>query len=109
MIVTGSVGDDGGGLRQLLRRLQLARGVDDLSTLLALGFGLPGHRALHVGRQIDVLHLDRRHLDAPRIGVLVEDLLQLLVQPLALATAGRRARPGPSTLRSVVCASCDVA
>ena len=31
-----------------------------------------------------MLHLDRRHLDAPRIGALVEDLLQLLVQTLAL-------------------------
>ena len=36
------------------------------------------------GGQVDVLDLDRRDLDAPGIGVLVEDLLQLLVQPLAL-------------------------
>ena len=69
---------------ELRGRFELAGGVNDLRALLALGLGLPRHRALHVGRQIDVLHLDRRHLDAPRLGVLVEDLLQLLVQPLAL-------------------------
>ena len=73
----------GGRLRQLLRGDQLAFGVDDLGALLALGLGLAGHRPLHVLRQIDVLHLDRRDLDAPRIGLVIEDVLQLLVQPIA--------------------------
>ena len=66
-----------GRLRQLLRRLELARGVNDLGALLALGLGLPRHRALHVLRQIDVLDLDRRHLHAPGIGALIENLLEL--------------------------------
>ena len=76
-------GDYDSGLGQLLRGFQFARCVDDFSTLLALGFGLPRHRALHIGRQIDVLDLDRRHLDAPRIGMLIQDLLQLLVESIA--------------------------
>jgi hypothetical protein len=76
--------DDGRRLRQLLRRLQLALGVDDLRALLALGFRLARHRALHLLRQVDVLHLDRRHLDAPRLRFVVEDVLELLVQSIAL-------------------------
>ncbi len=84
VIAIGCGGDDAGGLRQLRGGFELAGRVNDLGALLALGLGLPGHRALHVGRQIDVLHFDRRHLDAPRVGVLIENLLQLLVQPLAL-------------------------
>ncbi len=107
--VTGSLRDDRRGLAEFLRGLQLAFRVDDLSTLLALGFGLAGHRALHVGGQIDVLDLHRRHLDAPRIGALIEDVLQVADSVSRAATAGRRAPTCPSTLRSVVCASCDVA
>ena len=80
----GSAAMTHGRLGELLRRLQLAGGVDDLGAFLALGLGLPRHRALHVWRQIDVLHLDGRHLDAPGIGVLIENLLQLLIQPIAL-------------------------
>jgi len=33
-------------------------------TPFALGLGLPRHRALHVLRKVDVLHLDRNDLDA---------------------------------------------
>ena len=36
-----------GGLRQLLGRLELALGADDLGAPLALGLGLARHRALH--------------------------------------------------------------
>jgi hypothetical protein len=57
--------------------------VNDLRALLALRLGLAGHRALHVGRQIDMLHFHRRHLHAPGIGVLIEDLLQLLIEALS--------------------------
>ena len=84
MIATGSVAMTRGRLRQLLRRIQLAGGVNDLGALLALGLGLPRHRALHVLRQIDVLHFDGRHLDPPGIGALIEDLLQLLIEVVPL-------------------------
>ena len=80
----GSVAITLRGLRELRGRLELAGGVDDLRALLAFGFGLPRHRALHVRRQIDVLHFDGRHLDAPRIRALIQDLLQVLVEPFAL-------------------------
>ena len=51
---------------QPLGRLVLALGVDHLRAPLALGLRLAGHRALHAARDLDVLHLDDRDLDAPR-------------------------------------------
>src|SRR6266545_4334602 len=71
------------GLAELGGGLELALGVDDLGPALALGLGLLGHRALHVLGQVDLLHLDRRDLHAPRLGVLVDDPLQLLVHLVA--------------------------
>src|SRR5581483_7129876 len=53
---------------QLLRRLELALGVDDLRAPLALGLSLPCHRTLHAARDLDVLHLDDRDLDPPGPG-----------------------------------------
>src|SRR5580765_3356201 len=74
---------DLGGLGQLGRRLELAVGVDDLGPALALGLGLLGHGALHVLGQVDLLDLDVRNLDAPGLGVLVDDPLELLVDLVA--------------------------
>ena len=51
---------------------------------LALGFCLSGHRPPHFLREVHRLYLDLRHLDAPGIGVLVEDLLQTRVELIAL-------------------------
>src|SRR5262245_55249557 len=58
--------------------------MNDFRALLAFGFGLARHRALHVFRQVHALDLDERHLDAPRVGVLIEDVLQTLVQLFSL-------------------------
>ena len=81
----GGVGaDDVGRVGELLRRLELALGVDDLGPPLALGLGLAGDRALHLLGDFDVLDLDRGHLHAPGLGRLVDDLLQLFVESLAL-------------------------
>src|SRR3989442_6290321 len=68
---------------ELRRRLELAVGVDDLGSALALGFGLLGHGALHVLGQVDLLDLDGRHLYPPGLGVLVDDPLELLVDLVA--------------------------
>src|SRR3954471_13923806 len=68
---------------ELLRRLELALGVDDLRAPLALGFGLAGHRALHLRGDLDVLDLDDRDLDPPGAGLLVDDRLQDRVDLLA--------------------------
>ena len=70
---------DVGGVGQLLRRLKFALGGDDFGAALALGFGFFRHSALHVVGEDDVLDLDRRHLRAPRFGVLVDDVLDLLI------------------------------
>ena len=97
-----------GGLHHFFRGLKFAFGVDDLGAAFALGFGLLGHRALHRVGQRHVLDLDRRDFDAPRFGLPVDDLLQLLVDRLALR---KQVVQGawPSTLRSVVCAMSEVA
>src|SRR5580704_5173556 len=73
-----------GGLHHFFRSLKFALGVDDLCAPFALGFGLLGHRTLHGVGQRDILDLNRRDFDAPRFGLPVDDLLQFLVDRLAL-------------------------
>ena len=82
------------GVLEPLRGLELALGGDHLRAPLALGLGLAGHRPLHALRDLDVLHLDDRDLDAPRRGLLVDDPLQDRVDLLALRRAARRASAG---------------
>ena len=83
-IAVGLPADRRGSLRKLVGGLELALGGDDLRAPLALGLGLARHRPLHRLRDLDVLDLDRRDLDAPRLGLLVDDPLQLVVQAVAL-------------------------
>ena len=73
-----------GRLRELLGGLELALGADDLRAPLALGLGLARHGPLHALRELDVLDLDDGDLDAPRLGLLVDDALQDLVDLVAL-------------------------
>jgi hypothetical protein len=57
----------------------------DVMALLPLGLGLPGHGALHRGRQLDVLELHPLDVDAPpRAGVL-QDQPNLVVERVGLA------------------------
>ena len=58
--------------RELVGGLELALGVDDLGPPLALGLGLAGDRVLHPLGDLDVLDLDRGHLDPPRLGLGVD-------------------------------------
>ncbi len=78
------VADHVGGVGELGRRLELALGVDDLRAALALGLGLAGDRVLHPLGDLDVLDLDRRDLDPPRLGLRVDHVLERLVEMLAL-------------------------
>ena len=94
----GVAAHDLGGVEQALGGLELALGVDDLGAALALGLGLAGHGALHALRDADVLDLDRGHLHAPRLGLLVDDLLQALVELLALGQ--QRVEVGPAEHRA---------
>ena len=50
-------GNHGSSLSELLGRLEFAGCVNDFTTLLTLGFSLTGHRTLHIGRKVDMLHL----------------------------------------------------
>jgi hypothetical protein len=76
--------DDLGSVGQLLRRLELALRIDDLRPAATLGLSLAGHGTLHRLRDLHVLDLDDADLHAPRLRLLVDDLLEILVQPLAL-------------------------
>ena len=67
-----------------MRRLLLAVGMDDLGAPLALGLGLARDRPDHAFVEVDVLDLDIGNLDAPRVGLRVEHLLDVGVQPVAL-------------------------
>ena len=100
--------DDRRRLSELLTCLQLTLGVDDLRPLLALGLGLTGHGPLHGLRQLDVLHFDDADLDTPRLGLLVDDLLQLFVDLFPFQSRSSSV-DWPSTERGVVWAICDVA
>src|SRR5439155_17960936 len=63
---------------------KFALSVDDLRAAFALSLTLLGHRAFHGVGQRHVLYLARSDFDAPRFGLPVDDLLQLLVDRLAL-------------------------
>src|SRR5579863_2495268 len=78
------LGEDAGGLDQLLRRLLLALGIDDLGAPLAFGLGLAGDGADHALVEVDALDLDVGDLDAPGFGLLVEHVLDASIELVAL-------------------------
>ena len=80
----GRPGQDLAGLQRLLHRLQLALRVDHLGTAQPLGLGLLGDRAHHRLIQVDMLRLDIGHLDAPGVGLRIEDRAEILVELFAL-------------------------
>ena len=67
-----------GGVGQLGGRLELAVGVNDLGALFTLRLGLLGHGPLHLLRQVHCLDFDQGDLDPPGVGLLVQDVLELL-------------------------------
>ena len=80
-------------LREALRDL-LFRLPQDVARLpLALGLRLPRHRVLQRLRDLHVANLDRLHGDAPRIGLLVENALQLAPHRLAVRNHLRQLVP----------------
>ena len=52
---------------------------DNLGSALPLGFGLRGDGPLHLLRQVHLFHVNPSHLNAPRLGMLVENYLELSV------------------------------
>ena len=58
--------------------------------------------------QLEVAHLDDADLHAPGLGLLVDDLLELTVDAVAVVNSSSR-WDWPSTLRSVVWAISEVA
>ena len=72
-------------LKQFLRGLMLAFGINDLGAPLALRFGLTRDRTNHRFVDVDVLDLDIRDLDAPGIGLAIEYCPDVRVQFVALS------------------------
>src|SRR5262249_17470775 len=72
------------GVEQFLRGLLLPLGIDNFGTARALGLGLTGDCPDHALVEIDALDLDGRDLDAPRLGLLVEHVLDIGVELVAL-------------------------
>ena len=76
--------EDAGCLDKLLGRLLFPLGMDDLGAAFALGLGLAGDGADHAVVKIDALQFDSGYLDAPPLGLLVEDVLDVGVELVAL-------------------------
>ena len=64
-----------GCVRESLRGLELAFGVNDLRTPLSLRLRLLGHGALHLLGKIDVLDFHQNHFHSPGLSVKIQDLL----------------------------------
>ena len=77
-------GDNRGSILELLRRAELTLGVDDLGPFLTLGFRLAGHGALHGIGQFYVFYLNDADLDAPGLRLLVDNLLEFLIDLVAM-------------------------
>src|SRR5262249_37182346 len=73
-----------GGIEQRLRRLLLSLCVDDLGTAGAFGLGLAGDCPDHALVEIDALDLHGRDLDTPPLGLLVEHVLDVGIELVAL-------------------------
>src|SRR6476646_5315797 len=71
--------DDIRRFTELDRRLKLSFGRHNFRASLALGLSLFGHGALHVVWKRNVLDFNRGHLGAPRLGMPVDDILDLRV------------------------------
>ncbi len=84
----GAAAEDLSSIAEVFRGLGLALGVDDLGAPFAFGFGLAGDGALHGLGKLDVFDLHRGDLDAPRLGLVVDDLSQTLVELIALGQQG---------------------
>ena len=101
----GSCGQDMGGLGHLGGGLEFTLGVDHLAPPFPLRLGLLGHGPLHLDGQVDGPQFHQGHLDAPGIGMFVQDLRQLGVDFLPLAESKSSRSTWPQTLRRVVWAS----
>ena len=82
--------------------------MNNFCAALAFGFRLLGDGALHLFGDVDLLYFDFADFDAPRFGFGVEDNLKLGIY-LSRCERISSSSNWPTTLRMVVCASCDVA
>ncbi len=76
--------DDLSCIRQLLRGLKLSFGMNNLGPPFPLRLRLLSHSPLHLLWQINVLQLNQNHLNPPRIGLNIKNLLNPAVNPFPL-------------------------
>jgi hypothetical protein len=69
--------EDPACLDELLGRLLLAHRIDHFGAPQPLRLGLLGNRAHHGLIEIDILDLNGGDLDAPGVGLLIKDLLDV--------------------------------
>jgi len=77
-------GNDVCGLKEFIGGLEFAFGVDDLGSAFPFGLGLLGDGPDHVLRKVHLFHLHELDLDAPGVGVLLDDGLEAGVQFIPL-------------------------
>ena len=97
-----------GGVGEFLRCFELAFRVNNLGAALAFGFRLAGDGALHLLGNIHLLHFDFATL-MPQGSVSWSRMICSLALTLSRCERISSSSNWPTTLRSVVCASCEVA
>jgi len=73
-----------GGPGQFFRSLILAIGMDDFGSSLPLRFRLPGDGSPHTLREVHLFRLYKRYLDSPWVGLPIQNLLKLHIDPVPL-------------------------
>ena len=79
---------DPGSIKQFLRRLLLALGIDHLGAASTLGFGLARDRTHHVLVEVDALDLNIGNFDAPGLCLFVEHILDVGIELVTLSQHG---------------------
>ena len=82
-----------GGVGELTRDFRLRRAENNARAALPLGLRLTRHRVFQRLRNLHIADLDRLHRDTPRIGLLIEQPLQLAPHHLALGDHLRQLMP----------------
>jgi len=95
-------------IREFLRGFEFSCSVNNFARRSRFGFRLLGDGALHLLGDVDLFHLDFGNLDAQGSVSVSRIIWSLALNPIALREDFIDSNC-PTTLRMVVCASCEVA
>ena len=68
-----------------LRRFKLSFSVDNFSSSFTFGFGFFGKSSLHLLRQINVFHLDVSYFNSPRLRLIIDHFLKLIIYRFSIS------------------------